>query len=56
MVNQNPEQLARDQIDQQLALAGWVVQSKKAINFSAGQGIAVGEYQTDTASEYVNAI
>jgi type I restriction enzyme, R subunit len=45
--NQNPEQLARDQIDKRLAEAGWVVQDKDAINFNAGQGIAIREYQTD---------
>lgn len=45
--NQNPEQRARDQIDRLLTAAGWVVQDKKAINFNAGQGIAVREYQTD---------
>lgn len=44
--NQNPEQRARDQIDRQLTLAGWVVQDSKAINFNAGTGIAVREYQT----------
>ena len=33
MVNQNPEQKARDEIDAQLEKAGWVVQNKKKINF-----------------------
>lgn len=47
MVNQNPEQVARDQIDQKLVAAGWVVQSKKELNWNAGLGIAVKEYQTD---------
>ena len=42
--NKNPEQLARDQIDALLTEAGWAVQDKKAINFNAGQGIAVREY------------
>jgi type I site-specific restriction endonuclease len=32
--NQTPEQRARDQIDQQLDWAGWLVQDKKAINFN----------------------
>jgi type I restriction enzyme R subunit len=45
--NQNPEQIARDQIDKRLAEAGWIVQDKKAVDFSAGLGIAVREYQTD---------
>jgi type I restriction enzyme, R subunit len=45
--NQNPEQIARDQIDKHLVEAGWIVQDKKAIDFSAGPGIVVREYQTD---------
>lgn len=44
--NQNPEQLARDRIDKMLVASGWVVQSKKHINFSANIGVAVREYQT----------
>jgi type I restriction enzyme, R subunit len=46
-INQTPEQRARDQIDKRLMAAGWVVQAKNAINFSAGLGVAVREYQTD---------
>lgn len=34
MVNQNPEQIARDQIDELLKASGWAVQSNKQINFS----------------------
>jgi type I restriction enzyme R subunit len=45
--NQNPEQIARDLIDKRLAEAGWIVQDKKAIDFNAGLGIAIREYQTD---------
>jgi len=45
--NQNPEQIARDHIDVKLAEAGWFVQSKDKINFNAGLGVAVREYQTD---------
>lgn len=52
--NQNPEQIARDAIDAQLAAAGWVVQAKDAINFHAGEGQAVREYTTDTGpADYV---
>ena len=52
--NQNPEQAARDRIDLMLAECGWVVQDKKAIDFSAGLGIAVREYQTDIGpADYV---
>lgn len=54
MVNQNPEQRARDRIDRHLAQAGWVVQDKNTIDFSAGRGIAVREYQTDAGpADYV---
>lgn len=47
MVNQNPEQKARDQIDLQLEQVGWVIQDLKNINLNASLGIAVREYQTD---------
>lgn len=46
-INQNPEQIARDKIDAQLRDAGWIIQHAKKINFSAGLGVAVREYQTD---------
>lgn len=53
-VNQNPEQKARDCIDQMLRDSGWSVQDKDKINFSAGLGIAVREYQTDVGpADYV---
>lgn len=53
-VNQNPEQIARDQIDARLVEAGWHVQNMKDLDWSAGQGIAVREYQTDTGpADYV---
>ncbi|MES0492175.1 MAG: type I restriction endonuclease, partial [Leptospirales bacterium] len=45
--NQNPEQKARDKIDQMLINAGWLVQSKNRVNLSAGTGVAVREYPTD---------
>ncbi len=52
--NQNPEQVARDKIDAQLAASGWAVQDKTAINFNAGLGQAVREYTTDTGpADYV---
>jgi hypothetical protein len=34
----NPEQLSRQQIDEQLRACGWIVQDYKAIDFSAGRG------------------
>ena len=52
--NQTPEQAARDKIDTMLEQAGWKVQPKKKIDFSAGLGIAVREYQTDIGpADYV---
>ncbi len=52
--NRTPEQKARDNIDAMLAAAGWKVQSKDKIDFSAGFGIAVREYQTDVGpADYV---
>lgn len=53
-MNQNPEQIARDNIDKQLIACGWVVQDNKKINLSAGKGVAVREYQTDAGpADYV---
>lgn len=46
--SQNPEQLARDCIDEMLVKAGWVLQDFKALNPGAWPGIAVREYQTDS--------
>ncbi len=45
--NQTPEQAARDVIDKKLLQAGWLVQDKNRIDFNAGAGIVVREYQTD---------
>jgi len=54
MTNQNPEQIARDNIDKQLTACGWVIQSIKQINFNAGVGVAVKEYLTDVGpADYV---
>ena len=53
-VNQNPEQVARDRIDDRLRASGWDVQNKDSINFNAGLGIAIREYQTDIGpADYV---
>ncbi|WP_289064187.1 DEAD/DEAH box helicase family protein [uncultured Zobellia sp.] len=52
--NQNPEQIARDKIDDMLRLANWVVQSKSKVDLSANKGVAVREYQTDVGpADYV---
>lgn len=54
MANQNPEQIARDNIDKQLIACGWVIQSIKQINLNAGIGVAVKEYLTDVGpADYV---
>ncbi|OXA74851.1 type I restriction enzyme, R subunit [Flavobacterium aquidurense] len=54
MINQNPEQIARDNIDKQLILCGWIIQDKKKVNLAAGLGIAIREYQTDIGpADYV---
>jgi type I restriction enzyme R subunit len=39
----NPEQLARQQIDEQLRNCGWVIQDYRAVDFTAGRGIALRE-------------
>ena len=53
-MNQNPEQLARDHIDKQLLLCGWVIQGKKQVNLSANAGVAIREYQTETGpADYI---
>jgi len=52
--NQNSEQIARDKVDEMLNACGWLVQSKETINFNAGPGVAIREYQTDIgAADYV---
>jgi len=53
-MNQTPEQLARDRIDEQLTASGWLVQSYKQKNIAAGLGVAIREYQTTTGpADYV---
>jgi type I restriction enzyme R subunit len=47
MPNQNPEQIARDQIDAALVKSGWIIQGMKQLNLHAGIGVAVKEFQTD---------
>lgn len=54
VMNQNPEQIARDHIDKLLLASGWLIQDKKKLNLAAGIGIAVREYQTDIGpADYV---
>ena len=53
-INQTPEEVARDRIDGRLRAAGWHVQDKDALDFNAGLGVAVREYQTDIGpADYV---
>ena len=48
MTNQNPEQIARDNIDRQLIDCGWIIQKYKDKNVFAGIGVAITEYPTET--------
>ena len=49
-----PETKARQLIDNKLALAGWVIQDMQQLNLSAGVGVAVREYPTDSGpADYV---
>lgn len=53
-MNQNPEQLARDLIDEKLESSGWVIQNKTQINLASHLGVAVREYTTDVGpADYV---
>ena len=54
MTNQNPEQIARDNIDRQLIACGWIIQSIKDVNLHRNIGVAVKEYLTDVGpADYV---
>ena len=44
----NPEQLARQQIDELLRACGWLIQDYKTVDFSAGLGIALREVPLKT--------
>lgn len=50
-MNQDPEQIARDNIDRQLIACGWVIQDKAKINLNAGIGIAIRYYLTQDGKE-----
>ena len=43
-----PEAKAREVIDRKLEQAGWILQDMKQLNLSAGLGVAVREFSTDT--------
>jgi type I restriction enzyme R subunit len=49
-----PETKARQQIDERLTQAGWVVQDMKQLNLAASLGVVVREFPTDTGpADYV---
>ncbi|MFZ7132619.1 MAG: type I restriction-modification enzyme R subunit C-terminal domain-containing protein [Eubacteriales bacterium] len=49
-----PEGNARHEIDQNLINAGWIIQDKNQINLSAGLGVAVREYPTESGpTDYI---
>lgn len=49
-----PETKARQQIDQKLEDAGWVIQDMKQLNLGAAMGVAIREYPTDSGpADYV---
>jgi type I restriction enzyme R subunit len=49
-----PEAKSRQQIDQKLLQAGWLIQDLNQLNLGAAQGIAFREYPTDTGpADYV---
>jgi type I restriction enzyme R subunit len=49
-----PETKARQQIDERLLQAGWVVQDMKQLNLAVSLGVAVREFPTDTGpADYV---
>ncbi len=50
MADLTPEQLARQQIDAQLAVCGWVVQDYRQFNPAAGRGIALREVPLKSGS------
>lgn len=50
-MNQDPEQIARDNIDKQLIACGWVIQDKDKINLNAAFGVVVRYYLTQDGKE-----
>ncbi len=53
-INQNPEQKARDHIDELLRQSDWAVQNVKRMNLDERLGVAVAEYPTKVGpADYV---
>jgi type I restriction enzyme R subunit len=44
----NPEELARQNIDEQLLQAGWLIQDRVRLNLTAGRGVAVRQFPLET--------
>lgn len=51
MPNQDPEQIARDNIDRQLIASGWTIQDKDKINLNVSAGVVVRYYLTQDGKE-----
>src|SRR5512145_88685 len=49
-----PEAKARETIDAQLVLAGWILQDRDDMNLTAGDGIAVREFKLEKGHGYVD--
>ena len=50
----DPEERAREKIDEKLVAAGWVVQDRLAMDLGAGPGVVVREFTLDTGeADYV---
>jgi hypothetical protein len=47
----NPEELARQHIDQQLSASGWMVQDRGGMNLYAARGVAVREFPVERRLE-----
>src|SRR5579883_1958963 len=45
-----PEEIARQQIDEMLTSAGWVVQDRDKLNLGTGPGIAIREFSLSSGS------
>lgn len=59
-MNQDAEQIARDEIDRQLVACGWLIQDKERINLPAAKGVIVRYLTTQEGKEtdyvlFVNA-
>jgi type I restriction enzyme, R subunit len=50
----NPEQRARDTIDQLLKAAGWAVQSASSVNLRAARGVAIREFPLETGHGFAD--